>query len=59
MGTRRNGIVETTKGQNSAINVGGVMVLILCTSSDGGLYVSQYMSSGFIYPYQMGESIFN
>ena len=27
------------KGHNSVKNVGRVMVLILCTSSDGGLYL--------------------
>ena len=30
---------RTTKGHNSVKNVGGVMVLVLCTSSDDVLYL--------------------
>ena len=29
---------KISKGHSSIINVGGDMVLVLCTSSDGGLY---------------------
>ena len=29
---------KISKGHNSVKNVGGVMVLVLCTSSDGGLH---------------------
>ena len=29
---------KNSKGHNSVKNVGGVMNLVLCTSSDGGLY---------------------
>ena len=32
-------IGKISKGHNSAKNVGGVMVFILCTSSDSGLYL--------------------
>ena len=32
-------IGKISKGQNSIRKVGGVMVLFLCTSSDGGLYL--------------------
>ena len=32
---------KTFKGHNSTKNVGGVIVLILCTSSDSGLYLYQ------------------
>ena len=31
-------IGKISKGHNSIKNVGGVRVLVLCTSSDGGLY---------------------
>ena len=31
-------IGKNSKGPNSVTNVGGVTVLVLCTSSDGGLY---------------------
>ena len=30
---------QISKGHNSVKNVGGVTVLFLCTSSDGGLYL--------------------
>ena len=30
---------KISKGHNSVKNVDGVMVLFLCTSSDGGLYL--------------------
>ena len=30
---------KISKGHNSVINVGGVTVLVLCTSSDDGLYL--------------------
>ena len=30
---------KISKGHNSVKNVGGVMVLILCTLSDNGLYL--------------------
>ena len=30
---------KISKGQNSIKNVGGVMVLVFCTSSDDGLYL--------------------
>ena len=32
---------KNSKGHNSIKNVGGVTVLVLCTSSDGGLYFVQ------------------
>ena len=32
---------KISKGNNSLKNVGGVMVLFLCTSSDGGLYLNK------------------
>ena len=32
-------IGKISKGPNSIKNVGGVTVLFLCTSSDGGLYL--------------------
>ena len=31
--------IKISKGHNSVKNVDGVMVLILCTLSDGGLYL--------------------
>ena len=31
-------IAKISKGHNTVKNVGGVTVLFLCTSSDGGLY---------------------
>ena len=34
-------IPKISKGHNSAKNVGGVMVLVLCTSFDSGLYLNQ------------------
>ena len=34
-------IRKISKGHNSVINVGGVSVLVLCTSSDDGLYLYQ------------------
>ena len=34
-------IAKVSKGHNSVKNVGGVMVLFLCTSSDSGLYLNQ------------------
>ena len=30
---------KNSKGQNSVNNIGGVTVLVLCTPSDGGLYL--------------------
>ena len=32
---------EISKGHNSVKNEGGVTVVFLCTSSDGGLYVNK------------------
>ena len=32
-------IGKISKGHNSVKNVGGVMILFLCTSSDDGLYL--------------------
>ena len=32
-------IVKISKGHNSVKNVGGVAVLVLCISSDDGLYL--------------------
>ena len=32
-------IRKISKGHNSVKNVGGVSVLVLCTLSDGGLYL--------------------
>ena len=32
---------KISKGHNSVKNVGGVSVLVLCTSSDDGLYLYQ------------------
>ena len=32
-------IAKNSKGHNSVKNVGGVSVLVLCTSSDSGLYL--------------------
>ena len=32
-------IIKNSKGHNSVKYVGGVTVLFLCTSSDGGLYL--------------------
>ena len=34
-------IAKISKGHNSVNNVGGVMVLFLCISSDGGLYLKK------------------
>ena len=34
-------IKKISKGHNSVKNVGGVLVLVLCTSSDDGLYLYQ------------------
>ena len=34
-------IGKISKGHNSVRNEGGVTVLILCTSSDGGLYLDK------------------
>ena len=34
-------IRKISKSHNSVKNVGGVMVLVLCTSSDDGLYLYQ------------------
>ena len=34
-------IPNISKGHNSVKNVGGVMVIVLCTSSDGSLYLYQ------------------
>ena len=32
---------KISKGHNSVKNVGGVTILFLCTSSDGGLYLKK------------------
>ena len=37
-------ILKFSKGHNSVNNVGGVMVLVLSTSSDGVLYLYQVLS---------------
>ena len=34
-------IRKNSKGHNSVKNVGGVLVLVLCTLSDDGLYLYQ------------------
>ena len=34
-------IAKISKGHNSVKNVGGVSVLVLCTSPDDGLYLYQ------------------
>ena len=34
-------IRKISKGHNPVKNVGGVSVLVLCTSSDGGLYLDK------------------
>ena len=34
-------IRNTSKGHNSVKNIAGVSVLVLCTSSDDGLYLYQ------------------
>ena len=34
-------LLKFSKGHNSVKNVGGVMVLVLCKSSDGALYLYQ------------------
>ena len=34
-------IAKISKGHNYVKNVGGVMVLVLCTSSDNGLYLNK------------------
>ena len=34
-------MVKISKGHNSVQNQDGVTVLVLCTSSDGGLYVNK------------------
>ena len=34
-------IEKISKGHNSLKNEGGVTVLVLCTSSDGGLFVTK------------------
>ena len=34
-------IGKISKGHNSVINVDGVSILVLCTSSDDGLYLYQ------------------
>ena len=34
-------IRKISKGHNSVKNVGGVLILVLCTSSDDGLYLYQ------------------
>ena len=37
----RFSIAKISKGHNSVKNVGGVMVLFLCTSSNNGLYLNR------------------
>ena len=35
-------ILKFTKGHNSVITVGGVMLIVLCTFSDDALYLYQF-----------------